>query len=190
MCVCLLWPGIPLLVYKYIHIGVYNVSVGAYKYYIYTSFWNIMYIRVFMDTLLPKNHFVKTSGCVHTMCTSVSGYFRMEYLSVCPSKFISVYRMCRLAHTNTTYTHHSETYCTYTWSWIPFSQKIISSWQVGVYTRCVHLCLSTWEWSTSRCVQLNSYRSIECVGWRIQILHVHIILKHNAHTHGHGYPSL
>ena len=49
----------------------------------------------------PKN--------MYTRCVHVSGYFRMEYLSVCPTKFISFYRMCRLAHTNTTHTHHSDT---------------------------------------------------------------------------------
>ncbi len=50
-----------------------------------------------------------------------------------------------------------------------------------MWTRCVHLCLSTCEWSISWCVQLNSYRFIECVGGHIQILHIHIILKHNVH---------
>jgi tRNA A37 threonylcarbamoyladenosine biosynthesis protein TsaE len=58
-----------------------------------------------------------------------------------------------------------------------------------VCTHDVYMCLDTSEWSTSRCVELNSYRSIQCVGWRIQILHIHIILKHTAHTHGRGYPS-
>ena len=48
----------------------------------------------------------------------------------------------------------------------------------------VYMCLVT-----SRCVQLHSSRGGECVGSPIQILHIHIILKHIAHIHVGGYPS-
>jgi hypothetical protein len=57
------------------------------------------------------------------------------------------------------------------------------------YPPCAYVCLSTLAWNTSVGVQVHSYRCIQCVGWRMQILHIHIILKHNAHTPGPAYPS-
>jgi hypothetical protein len=101
---------------------------------------------------------------MYTRCVHVSGYLIMVYLSACPTTFISWGGMCGFALTNTTYTHHSETYCTYICLWIPFSQRIMWSCLMGMHTRCVHPCLDTTSWRTSRCVQVHSSRGGECVG--------------------------
>ena len=93
-------------------------------------------MRVISSSSLPfsPNIILSCLVGVSTGCVHVSGYF-----SVCPTTFISWWGMCRFAHTNTTYTHHSETYCTYTCRWIPFSQEIMLCCLVGMYTRCTHV---------------------------------------------------
>ena len=116
---------------------------STFKYYICTSLWNITHIWRLLDTFLTKYYVGMTDGCVHTMCTCVCVYMIMECLSVCPRKFISLYRTSRLAHTNTTHAHLSETWYTYGGCWTPFSQKIMLAWRMGVYTRCIHVCMST-----------------------------------------------
>jgi hypothetical protein len=130
--------GVPLGVSKYIHLVGVNVWVRANKYYIYTSFRNILHIYMFVDTLLPKNYVVLPGGYVHTMCTSLSGHLIMVHLSACPTIFFLWGGMCGFVLTNTSYTHHSETYCTYTLSCIPFSQERFSCCLVHMYTRCTH----------------------------------------------------